>query len=387
MSKKKEITVSVVGHPYAPIGMGEHARSVFRACQTARLKTTMVDIYKMYDQPDISFQKGISAHYSELIGDGVNIFCINGDEVENSLKALEKRGAGRGYNIIYPAWELAKYPKEWAEQLDRFDEIWAPSQFIKDSIEPVVNKPVVHMPLACEVSDITNCTRRYFGIPESSYAFLFAFDFLSYRERKNPEAVIDAFRIFCERNPNEDAVLVIKTNNGEKKKDAYESFLNKIGKIKYQVVVINETLSDADMKALLYLCDCFVSMHRSEGFGRGLAEAMYLGKPVIATGYSGNMDFCDGNTSFILEYELIPVNPGEYPFWQDQEWANASVEHCCDLMEKLVKEPDIGRLKGALGRAKIYSDLSYQAIGLRYLDRIRYLKEKIDSKKVESEVR
>ena len=195
-------------------------------------------------------------------------------------------------NIIYPAWELERYPAEWAEELERFDEIWAPSAFIRDAIAKAVTKPVAHMPLACEVHRRALRSRRRFGIRDSAYAFLFAFDFLSYMERSIPFGVIEAFRELIKERPFDDVMLVIKTNNSDRRPEAGARFQNAVAELGEHVVVIDTTLSELEMKSLIWLTDCFVSLHRSEGFGRGLSEAMALAKPVIATGYSGNTDFC-----------------------------------------------------------------------------------------------
>jgi len=375
--KKLESGLCVVGHPYAPIGMGEHVRSVFRALKQAGVVANIVDVYGMYDEPDISFRKGIEENITTNLSEGVNVFCINGDEVEGCFKHLKNRGLGKGYNIIYPAWELEKYPEEWAQKLNLFDEIWAPSDFIKKAIEGVASRPVYHMPLACEVVDKTLTTRRYFNIPESSYAFLFAFDFLSYMERKNPMGVIKAFLELCKRRPEQDVVLVVKTNNGNREKNKLAELKKLIEPIKHQVVLIDDTLSDADMKALIYLCDCFVSLHRSEGFGRGLTEAMRLGIPVIATAYSGNMDFCSDKTCLLVDYELTELKPGDYPFWNGQVWAEPDISVAADLMERLVLKPEVGYEYGKHSRIEMMRSYSYSAIGLLYKDRVDFIMKRV----------
>jgi glycosyltransferase involved in cell wall biosynthesis len=136
------------------------------------------------------------------------------------------------------------------------------------------------------------------------------------------------------------------------------------------VTVINGTLYDLEMKSLIWITDCFVSLHRSEGFGRGLSEAMALGKPVIATAYSGNMDFCSEETAFLVPYSLIGVRPGEYPHWRMQHWADPDVEIATKIMRELIDDPKKGRDKGERARLRLMTDFSYLAIGLRYQRRI-----------------
>lgn len=370
-----ELDMRVVGHPLAPIGMGEHARSVFRALMAAQQTATFVDIYGPPEKRDADLAREFARFTTSKLGDGVNLFCINGDEVEQALRMLGPRGAGRGYNIIYPAWELERYPEEWAHQLDRFDEIWAPSAFIRDSIAKAAAKPVIHMPLACEVRGAALRSRPYFGIPESPYAFLFFFDFLSYLERKNPFAVIRAFQEVLEREPWPDVALVVKTNNGDRRLDAYERFQQEIEPYKDRVIIIDRTLSDADMKSLISLCDCFISLHRSEGFGRGMSEAMYLGKPVIATAYSGNMDFCNDETALLVDYDLVSVAPDEYPHWEGQFWADPDAGQAAAFMIKLVEHEGWGRMIGRRAQKEIYQNFSYRACGLRYMEHLLSPKE------------
>jgi len=365
--------VRAVGHPFAPIGMGEHVRSAWRALDEVGVPACIVDIYGPQGVPDPEMVEQFEPAIAPLLGDGVNIYCINGDEIEQALNVLPNPMLEGSKNVIYPAWELERYPKEWAKHLVRFDEVWAPSAFIREAIAKVVDIPVVHMPLACEVQRRALRSRRHFGIRESAYAFFFSFDFLSYVERKNPFAVIDAFQALIKQRPFADVVLVIKTNNADRRPEMKARFEEAIAKMRERVVVINGVLSDLEMKSLVWLTDCFVSLHRSEGFGRGLSEAMTLAKPVITTAYSGNMDFCNDNTTLLIPYRLIPVRAREYPHWQQQHWADADVKAATQAMLWLIDNPELGRAIGARARAHIRTNFSYLATGLRYAERLKEL--------------
>jgi glycosyltransferase involved in cell wall biosynthesis len=360
--------IHVVGHPSAPIGMGEHSRSVYRALHEAGEDCRLVDIYGPAAGADQQLIATYSQDLSSTLGDCVNIFCINGDEVNQAFSVLKDRNlhVPGSKNVIYPAWELERYPDEWAKIIDCFDEVWAPSLFIAQCLEKSVSIPVVHMPLACEIGTRALVSRRYFGIPESSYSFFFAFDFLSYVERKNPYAVLDAFQKLVNARPNADVNLVIKINNSMARLDQWALFSNHIEAYRDRVTIIDRTLSDLEMKALLWNIDCFVSLHRSEGFGRGMSEAMVLGKPVIATAYSGNMDFCRRETAFLVPYELTDVRPGEYPYWQGQKWADANTDAAAQTMIGLADTPDTGVKMGMAARAVMAAEFSFLARGLDY---------------------
>jgi glycosyltransferase involved in cell wall biosynthesis len=378
----RSLQIRTVGHPSAPIGMGEHVRSVFHALCEAGAEPLMVDIYGPRPGADAVLMSTYADALDPKLGDGINIFCINGDEVDGAFHMLQARNlrAPHSKNIIYPAWELDRYPDEWARKLEQFDEIWAPSKFIKSSIERSTKSPVLHMPLACEIGKRALRSRRRFGIRESSFAYLFSFDFLSYVERKNPFAVIDAFRILLTQRPYADVTLVIKTNNSDQRPDMKRDFDAAIEGFHDRVVVIDEVLSDLEMKSLVWLIDCYVSLHRSEGFGRGISEAMALGKPVIATAFSGNMDFCSEENAFLVPYIMSPVPPGAYPHWQGQQWADPDTDVAGALMIHLLDNPSAGSVVGRRARLNIRRNYSYLERGQEYLKRCQSIICNIDER-------
>lgn len=360
--------VCLVGHPFAPIGRGEDVRCTFRALRSAAVRPAIVDLYG-HCRPDADALEEFGPFLRKAPG-AVNVFHLNGDEVDLALATVGDALPENAYNIVYPAWELSRYPREWALQLDRFDEIWAPSTFIRDALVPAVAKPVVHMPLACEVSLSSFRSRRYYGIPEAAYAFLFFFDFRSFAFRKNPQAVIRAFQRVCRLRPSANACLVIKVHGGEAAPDALEALQRDLAGLRDRVVLIDESMSDSDTKNLVRCCDCFVSLHRSEGFGRGLAEAMYLGKPVVATRYSGNLDFMDDDTAYLVDHTLVPVKPGEYPFPESQVWADADVEQAAAHMALLLDDPERGRITGRAASQAVRTRIGWRAAGTRYRERL-----------------
>jgi glycosyltransferase involved in cell wall biosynthesis len=360
--------VCLVGHPFAPIGMGEHVRCSFRALRSVGLRPSLYDVYEMSEKSDeeiLEFSPFLKRQLSPI-----NIFHLNGDEVVQALERIGANFDANAYNIIYPAWELSIYPEVWAEQLDRFNEIWAPSAFIAEGLRKACNRPVTLMPLACEIVLSSFLGRRYFDIPESSYAFLFFFDFRSYATRKNPGAVIEAFKRLLAMRPAANSCLVIKTNGGPQFANQLEELKRQLASANIPNVLLDDTMTDNEVKNLVRVCDCFVSLHRSEGFGRGVAEAMYLGKPVIATGYSGNIDFMTRDSSRLIDFQLQPVREGEYPHWQNQVWANPDTVQASDAMIEFLDDPAAGRELGRKASLQIRRELSLRAVGGRYRDRL-----------------
>ena len=365
----------LVGHPFAPIGRGEDVRCTFRALQRVNLRPKMMDLYGIHS-PLGTLQKKIFDQSTSELG-RVNIFHLNGDEIPQAIKHIGQGNFQSKYNVIYPQWELSKYPLEWAANLDKFDEIWAPSQFVFDSIKPIVNRPIYYMPLACEVELTEVLPRSFFGIRDAPYAFLFFFDFRSYWQRKNPNGVIDAFERLIARTSTRDSLLIIKVNGAELEPDKLNELEQRVESMAASVVIIKETLTDNQIKNLIRCCDCFVSLHRSEGFGRGMSEAMFLGKPVIATAYSGNLDFMRTDNSLLVDAKLIDVHDGEYPYWRGQQWADPSIDQTVSYMKVLVENPSRGYKIGQAAAQSILSDVGYLSAGLRMRKRLAVILEKV----------
>jgi len=364
--------VTLAGGPLSPIGMGEHVRCTYRALKEVAVKPRILNL-----DPTPTHDKDIEREFMPLCTanlSSINIFHINGNNVEEALEHFNVRNQYQDrYNIIYPAWELERYPLVWAEQLDRFDEVWAPSAFIKKAIEKVCGKPVIHMPLACEVSLTSFKSRRYFSIPESDYVFLFFFDIRSYYSRKNPLGILSCFKEIFSSKAYPHARLVLKINGAELNPELVQQLKEELYRLSEKINFFPEVMTDNEIKNLVRCSDCFISLHRSEGFGRGMAEAMALGKPVIATGYSGNMDFMTPKVSYPLDYTLVPLKEGEYPHYEDQVWADPDLAQAVEYIKLLLDRPEEGRVKGAAARRHMMAKFSYNSIGLHYLDRIEAL--------------
>lgn len=371
-SIKDSSDVCLAGHPFAPIGMGEHVRATFRSLNTVYQPPQLHDIYKLVP----ASHDEVAEFGQAMVEDPapINIFHINGNEVAGALEHINQARSWTGYNIIYPLWELPRYPQEWAEQLDRFDEIWAASRFVMDGLKEVCSKPVVHMPLATEIQLDGFYSRRYFGLPEADYVFLFFYDLRSYSARKNPRGVFEAFKQLLNQRPYTRTHLVIKVNGVDMNPQAFAELQAEVQALYGRVTLIDRMMSSSEVKNLLRCSDSFVSLHRSEGNGFGVAEAMALGKPAIATAYSGNMDFMTSDTSLPVGYRLIPVLEGEYPHHHGQHWAEPDQDQAVAYMLQLVDDPAMGRALGKKAQLHMQSNFSYRYTGLRYrarLDEIR----------------
>lgn len=369
--------VTLVGHPFAPIGCGEDLRSCYRALRTVGLSPGVVNVWGGRGA-DRELDEEIGPAVREATAGGIDVYMVNGDEVERVLGHLGSRRPRASGSVVHPVWELSKYPASWARQLERFDEVWVPSAFVRDAIAEAVQKPVRLFPSSTGARLGQVIGRRHFGIPESAYAFLFAFDLRSHVERKNPFAVVEAFTEVVRVRPAAHLVLVVKVAGTNERQDAAQAFRETLRARTSavgldRIVLIDRELSDTETRHLVRGCDCFVSLHRSEGFGRFLAEAMLLGRPVVATGYSGNLDFMNPDVSCLVGFTLVPVRPGAYPFGEGQVWADPDVGEAARWMARLVDDPAWGRRMGERASRHVRTGFSYRAAGLRYLDGLRGL--------------
>ena len=368
----------LVGHPFSPSGRGEDVRSALRALTTVGSCVGILDIYGLNPKTDPDMRRSLTPHLVRRLSPKLNIFFINGNEVEAVFKHIGDDWPHEAYNIICPAWELSIYPEEWSRQLNRFDEVLSPSQFIFNSVRDAVSNAKSYVPFASQVELSSYLGRKYFGISESSFVFLFFFDLTSYIERKNPLSVVRAFEKLYDQNKSHDTQLVIKLNGSASRMDDFLRFISIVEecRVRDRVIIIDETLTNNEIKNLIRCCDCFVSLHRSEGFGRGMAEAMYLGNPVIATGYSGNMDFMNNENSCLVDFKLVPVLDGQYPHGKGQVWADPDIDHAAWYMNKVLVDRDYGRRLGGIGSRHIRQFFSYRAIGLRYQNLIERIMAK-----------
>ena len=200
----------------------------------------------------------------------------------------------RGLNACVPFWELPHLPAEWVDVLDAMDVVLAPTRFVKAACDEVLARPSVHYPQAVFVPADVTPDRQRWGFGDEQCVFLLAFDLQSDLQRKNPHAAIEAFaRAFGD---DAGALLAIKLNTARLEASQGESLaaLRATVSERANVVLIEEHLSYRDVLSLYASCDVMVSTHRSEGLGLHLMEAMSLGRAVMATGWSGNMDFMTG---------------------------------------------------------------------------------------------
>ena len=360
--------IEFVGFARAESGLGENLRSLVRATATTRLET-------MVSAADVDIDSGIRNadssvdHYMDGRMFRTRVICVNPDMLG---EAFHHDGFGRyrdAYRVGFWFWELERLPRMWVDHARLVDEIWVATDFVADAVRrDVTDRPVVKIrtPIITPTLDRVY-SRSEFGLREDCCLFMFSFAYGSFATRKNPEAVILAFRRAFPLG-TEQVQLVIKTSQSELYMAARAN-LTALAAGDTRIVFINSYLSRQALIGLQSTIDCYLSLHRSEGLGLGLAECMALGKPAIATGYSGNLEFMNAQNSFLVDFKLIPVREGEYPDFAGQVWADASVEHASTHMKTVYNDPSQAVRIGLAGKNYLAQHFNHQAVGQAIADR------------------
>jgi len=338
--------INLVGYYGAETGVGEGARSNLRIIQAAGVPFSVSSRI----DPKSTNVEALPDGVSDLNPYLANLITINADGLLSF--AYRYRSYLRGhFNIGYWAWELSEFPREWAESFGHLDEVWTPSTFTRDAIAASSPIPVRVVPHATDpLSSFDGpVDRAKFGLPADTFVFLFYFDFESYLERKNPLGLIEAFkRAFGSRH---DVLLLIKSVHGTAHPDAL-AFLQEAASGS-NVRFFDTVLSRSDKHELMMAADCYASLHRSEGFGLTMAEAMMCAKPVIATAYSGNVDFMSDEDSYLIPYRKVTIERSCGPYKAGCHWADPDLDCAADAMRLVEGDRESAARLGLIAQSKV----------------------------------
>jgi glycosyltransferase involved in cell wall biosynthesis len=348
--------VNVAGYLRSELGVGEVARAVIRALDARRVPLMPIhgkQIPRSRQGHPFAFFGASSAPFP------VNLICVNADHFASFLADAPSQFAEDRYNIGLWWWEVTTFPEGGLEAFELVDEVWVGTDYVGDALRPLSPVPVVKVRVPVTMPPIAPYSRAELGLPDG-FVFFFMFDFHSVFERKDPIGLIEAFRIAFD--PGAGASLVIKCINHGSDLDNHER-LRLAAQTHPDVHVIDRYVPAERKDAMLAACDCYVSLHRAEGFGLPLAEAMYLGKPVIATRFSGNLDFMTDVNSYLVDYEPQPVGEGNYPYPPHAEWAAADRDHAARLMREVFDNPLEAMRRARQGAVDIRRTHSPEAAG------------------------
>ena len=338
--------VNLVGYCESEKGVGELARSNIRILRAMGLP------YCVNNQVDTG-SRNVERVTDEFRGDNpylVNILALNPDRHYAFVHSHPSYLAGH-YNIGYWAWELPEFPPEWSICFGYVDEVWTCSQFGRDAIATRSPVPVRRLPLALDLDEDLHIVpdRRALGVSDNVFLFLFLFDFHSFPERKNPLGLVEAYkRAFGNR---QDVQLLIKSSHSAE----HQRELKLVQRAceGANVRIMDAVLTRPEKHSLMKAADCYVSLHRSEGFGLTLAEAMLYGKPVVATGYSGNLDFMSDDDSFLVPYRLMTIKETHGPYKAGYHWADPDLDSATEIMRYIEANRDAAAAVGQKAQAKV----------------------------------
>lgn len=326
--------INLIGNIRAESGLGQSCRLLANELEHTGLEYGIFNFVLDGKQrvKDYSFDYKIS----EKLEYNINIFHINPYELGLAYIKLGKKAWDRRYNIAFWLWELEEFPEEWVETFALVDEIWTPSEFASKSIRKKTNLPVRTVPycVTAEVNESYN--RSYFSLPEDKFLFLVMYDCNSTIERKNPMGAIKAFK---QAFAKEDllAGIILKVNNADDKdlcklEEELQGYEN--------VYFFTETMSKIEVNSLIKCSDVFVSLHRAEGFGLVLTEAMLLGIPCIATNWSSNTEFMNNEVACMVDYTMTVIKEDSGTYKKGYVWAEPSIPDAARYMEKLHNDKD-----------------------------------------------
>jgi glycosyltransferase involved in cell wall biosynthesis len=282
----------------------------------------------------------------------------------------------RTYRIGYWYWEFDSIPESWVGYAEEIDEVWAATEFVAGGLRERLDIPVRTLFPGVKLAPYTKRSKSHFGLDETHFTFLFTYHMMSVMERKNPKGLIRAFKLAF--NSDEPVRLVLKSSFGDRHPEQMREL--RAAARGANITIIDDIFSPDEVLSLMDACDVYVSLHRSEGLGLTMAEAMLMGKPVIATAFSGNMDFMNEDNSLLVSYERVKLGDPIPPYDADLEWAEPSIEHAAQYMRRLFDDREWAREIGERGRLNAQVNLSLEAAGRRIasrLDEIRDLRAAI----------
>jgi SAM-dependent methyltransferase/glycosyltransferase involved in cell wall biosynthesis len=362
------VGVNVAGYFRAELGVGETARQVVAALERADMPVATVGLSASASRQDHEYETDTIRPTFP-----VNLICVNADMLPTFA---DQAGPGfffDRYSIGLWWWEINEFPERFSKAFEPLDEIWVGSHFVADAISAVSPVPVVKVTMPVSMPEIEEFDRGALGLPEG-FVFLFVFDYHSVFERKNPLGLVEAFEQAFPEGTG--ASLMLKSINSEHYPEEHGRLIE-AAKGHRDIHVIDRYVTAAEKNAMFAGCDCYVSLHRSEGFGNTLAEAMYLGKSVIATGYSGNMEFMTPHNSYPVDYTLRPVGDDAGPYPPAGEWAEPDIGHAARLMRHVFEDQREAGERGRRAAEDLRRNHSPEAAGRAMADRIRRVRTRL----------
>lgn len=363
----------VVGFFNAEHGIGEASRLLVEALRAADVAVSTLGYRNTESRQNYVFDTDEVGTYRTVIA------AINA-ELNKPMRNLFGNHFFRDTYVIGQwFWELEVAPTWYVDAYQTVDELWAPTKFIEEMLRNEAPRgiPVRYMPLPLRKPRVIEDVTRADLDLDDRFMFLFTFDFMSVMKRKNPLGLVAAFKKAFTHG--EGPMLVLKCINGETRPEDFSELMTACEGRK-DIIVMNRYLDSNLSAALMNVCDCYVSLHRSEGLGLTIAEAMLLGKPVIATGYSGNLDFMNEKTSFMVPWKRVKVGDNAEAYDANATWAEPDLDIAAQFMRYVSKNANAAQEIALRGKRDLEVRFTPERTGARMRARLEEVWEFIDGK-------
>lgn len=349
--------VNVAGFFTAELGVGEAARLLIAGLDARNIPALPIQgqlIPPSRQEAEFVYGGPDDAAYP------INIVCINGDGIPVFAREAGRSFFNGRHTIALWWWEVGEPPAEWSRAYEFIDEVWVASQHIYEAIAPSSPVPVVKVAFPVAMPKVARRTRSELGLPADGFLFLYVHDYHSVSARKNPLAPIEAFqRAFPAGSGTK---LAIKSINAATRPVEHDRVVRAAADHP-DIVLLDEYVSGAEKNAMVAHCDCYVSLHRSEGFGLTVAEAMLLSKPVIATRYGGTQEFLNDENAYLVDWTPSAVGEGAFPYPPDGIWAEPDLDRAAAFMRHIAANPGEANAKGLVAREQMLSRHSPEVAG------------------------
>ena len=356
--------VNLIGGIRTQNGLGQSCRLVADILEQTGWEYTIYDYsaIKNIGRNDHSHDDKVT----NMLPYSINLLHLNPFELQMAHLELGNKLFNGHYNIGYWLYEIEKIPEDWLPGIDLVDEIWTPSEYISNCFRKLTDKPVYTRSYSVSAPIDPEYDRKYFQLPEDVFLYLVMYDANSTSSRKNPLGAINAFKSAFSHDDDK-VGLVVKINHGSREDIA---FLQQELKDYHNIFFITHTMDKTEVNSLIADADVFVSLHRAEGFGLVMAEAMLNGTACIATDYSSNTEFMDAETACMVDYKLIELtgDTGFYP--KGSKWAEPDYDQAAEYMRRLLKEPEFYSEITKRAKVSIEKKMQMKAVQKTYAQRL-----------------
>ena len=361
IDRRRAPGLNLIGYLDSPSGLGQSVRCLAQAARAAGVPVACLEASR--SRPPAA----------EPAPFDVNLYHVNADGAAAIVEELGPRLHSGRANVAYWYWETESFPERWKDRFDYFDEVWVASEYCRRAIAAASPIPVTLVPPAVTSAAVSPEPKTSAGIDPSDFLFLTVLDALSVPERKNPLGTVRAFARAFPSPSN--AHLLVQISNLESAPDLEESLRKAASGAR--VSIRAGSLPREDLENLFAACDGYVSLHRAEGFAFPIAEAMALGKPVVATDYSGSADYLDESTGFPVRWQYGTLSRRIRDYDRGTRWAEPDEGHAADQLRRVAANPAEARRRGAAGERRIAERYGLSAAGERISSALARLRERL----------